>query len=379
MTKCSFLIGLLLLIAMGAQAQIVTPYLDPGISVKSPAALGWRNINSLSATAGVAEGYVENGLLAEGGEPVEAGDTASRTDTVLPPIVIVLKNETFGLEIDYILGDGVLAESEINTTGTLEGVPAEQMQDIHIADKLSHLYLSALLGESLSIGLGYRQHVTKTKIDIEVGFTNGMDIIASTHDEELTISGLSLVASLKFGNVFYFALGAENMTNTGTYERNTTIDLTGGLFSKQAKADYVENTWQNTIMGIGMLIGKTNESQFRLEYSKISGPESKTETEIGKHAFYFRKQDVTYASLEVKLGYLLISYRTELIEKFRMPELWSNEEDISSTTMQGLGWVNPEGLSVVMYHHKIKQETNSDDLKKGIYLDLWFLNVTHPF
>ncbi len=374
MTKRSFVIGLLILFAAGAQAQIVTPYLDPGLNSRSPATVGWKDGSVLSMAIGVAGGYVETDIVAD--KPVEIGEATSEADAFPLPL-IVLKNNIVGMELFYTMGDGIIGKVEGEMSGKFMDTTADYSQSTYVADKNSHLYLSSMFGENLSMGLGYSQRVIKTRLAMYLSLTGIMDMVDWVEREETTTTGLSLVASYRLADSFFVALGRENVTRTGTFERITTTDL-ASLFPAHEMAEYVENTWSNWIMGIGMRIGEPNESQFRMEVSRVAGPESKKEAEVDKHASYNRKHETTYASVEAKFGSFLLSYRSEKTVKSRMPELLFNEEDNTTHTLYGVGWVDPEGLSVVAYSYNLRQFTDSDYTDGGMNLDLWLLNFTYP-
>ncbi len=395
--KRSFLIGLLVLCAACAQAQIVTPYLDPGWRAGSPAALGWKGGSGLFLVVGSGKGEVENSLLS-GGELSPAGEAKSGAAAKghddfdkgigFPLPTLVLKNETLGMELAVGLGDGTFSDIEVDTSGSLDNVPifgtvsADLTLTTNIADKNSHLYLSYLAGESLSIGLGYRQRIVKTRsivnaiADLSIpSLRNALDY---NETQDLIYTGLSLVASYKLAEIFYVAAGVENMTRTGSFERITNADLLN-LFPAAAKSDYVELAWSNTLMGIGMLIGEPDETQFRLEYSKKSAPESKMEAVNDKHASYYRKQDITYSNLEAKLGSILLSYRNELTVNSRMPELLNNEEERIDDTLYGVGWIDPEGLSITAYSIARKQTRDANLMDSSLAPAGWTLNLTYPF
>ncbi len=394
--KRLILLGLLTLLAASAQAQIVMPYLDPGLNVNSPAALGWKSRTALSWLIGSGEGDVENDLLTNGeletaGRVKSAAAAGGHDDfdkgIGLPLPSLVFKKENFGVELAFNIGDGILSDVEVDTSGTLENVPifgsvpANLTQNTNQADNKSHLYFSYLLKEMLSLGFGYRQQVLKTREETNgVGEILGapLSALAYTEAEDLTTTGLSLVASLKIADRFYFAVGIENASLTGSMERITTNDLLQ-WFPGIAKADYVENTWLNTIMGIGILIGERTERQFRLEYSKISGPESIKETGGGNLASYHRKQDITYISLEATFGDFLVSTRNELTVDSRILDYKKNEEQSINDTIIGFGWLKPESISIVAYFLSRTQSRDSDLMDTRILPNGWMLNLNYLF
>jgi hypothetical protein len=362
-------------------AQIVTSQLNPGLNTKSPAASGWRVASAISFVYGTAEGDVSqsegSGSMEKIGEVKYYGAAKGDGDTQpMPALQGVLKGEEFGLEVYMDNGIGVMKDVDFSyeTLGATINVNDDQ------ADKDLRVYFSWKPLEELSVGLGYRQNVFVEKLAID-GILGGQIGLDTEEEIKETETGIALVASYRLADIYYLAFGMENMEKEGEFERSTSTDLTGG-FPSQSNAEYVENTWTNTYMGLGVVYGEPGDTQFRAEYSMISRPESDEAAEGGKLRNYVRKMDEIYATADVIYNNILLSYenRRYVYQKISEGSIDdSNKDRLDIVTLVGIGWVNPEGLSATLVSIDYKRVDEDAASKREFYPKGWGIYLSYKF
>jgi len=356
-------LGLSVLLAfwgLSANAQIATPYLDRNMKSLSPAATGWRAGSSAGLQAISAKGDVErtsSGTTIKSGE-IEIGGS-------IPGVVVALKGESVGLEI-YLSSEAKKKITQVFQASPLVPIDTDLEFEQTLAE--TRLNLAYIVAESISIGLGYRKNEQKTVVDL-LGFTGsvnpstGSPIIYASRteasNETEAETGTMLSASYNIAEIFYLAAGMESVT------LKTSSD-TG--------ADYVDNTWSNTVMGLGMMTGEPGDTQFRVEYSMIQSKESEKDDAGGKIAHIHPKTTIANAALEVAFGEIFLSYLNETTKE----DFSSDSKDDSKVvvTTMGLGWMPEEGISVSAYMVNIEnKETSSDGLEMKITPKGYRLNV----
>ncbi|MBU2514995.1 hypothetical protein KJ966_27050 [bacterium] len=348
----AFLVGF----ALTANAQIATPQLDTGFHSYSGAAAGWRYNSSIDIVGLSAEGKTE--YEGEESGDVKAGLPAKGPDESgsIPFLLAAYRGETWGAELYTNLTSGLNSDIEIdlNITGGLDTM------NIYKEEKEKRLNLAYVFGEMLSVGLGYSSINLENKyevdaasavfpvIDPSTGAVLGSTTTTIDIDltKKFTTTALGLSASLRMADMFFIAAGMENVNQTGTYEQEAILNVTGvGTFTDSVGTDYVENSWTNTMYGLGVVYGEPDETQFRMEYSVISSPKSEKDADGDKKASDHPATTTTFATLEVKWNNVLIAYQNE-VEKEE--ELNDNDSE-SVTTLMGLGWQPMEGLTVSLY------------------------------
>jgi hypothetical protein len=318
---------------VSAYAQIATPLLDRVQKVQSSAATGWRDNSTVGLQAVSATGKVKI-------DDEEVGDIDIGGS--IPGVLAVYRAEALGIELFMATDTTKKADLSVPIAA---GVPN---MDISYEQKLpeTRLNLAYVFGEALSLGFGYRvnEQITEQSVKGTVGVNplTGMPVIytsaVKTIDDKSTETGLMVTASLRLAELFYLAGGLENV------EAKT---------SSKLGSDSVTNAWSNTIVGLGMLVGEPGESRFRAEYAIIQSPESKKDAETGKAAHSHYKTDYNTMSLEALFGSVLLSY----ISETKKVDL---DEQKTTTTMMGIGWMPESGLSVSAYSYNLKQTESSD-------------------
>ena len=370
MIKKLLLAALLTCIATAAHAQVATPNLDQGFYTSTPAAAGWRynstiSLDAISADGDViiadeTEGTIDAGLKADG--PDDSGSN--------PALLAVYKTGAFAAELWTSTTNGVNQDLEFDLPGmptaTLanaaniagkvylnKNVTKEEVKDT----KLSFAYVFA---ETLSVGFGYHSNVNKREETVKgkvlgvnqqvnppVLFTLSYDKATET---EITTVGTSLDTSWRFADIFYLAGGVEAVKQTGThkYIENAPHPLTGLPVKTVADLDYVENSWMNTNVGIGLVTGEPDGTQFKLEYSMISSPESVEEASDGDVASLHPKTTTTFITAEVKFSNVVLGFHREVELEKELEEL-NDQETETIITHAGLSWYPLEGMTLSLY------------------------------
>ncbi|MFH2133230.1 MAG: hypothetical protein ABIK68_22855 [bacterium] len=338
---------------LSASAQIATPLLDRSMKVQSSAATGWRDNSTLGLQAVSATGKMKI-------DSTEVGDVS--VGGSIPAVLAALKGEAVALELYMSTDTTKKVDADVPIAA---GLPN---QVVEIEQKLpeTRLNLAYVFGEALSVALGYRVNEEKTdqtvKGTVGVNPSTGLPIIYSspvtTEKGKTTETGLMASASLKLGEIFYVAGGMENV------DLKTTSDIA---------ADSVDNAWSNTIVGLGMLVGKPGESRFRLEYAIIQSPESGKAAESGKQANTHYKTDYNTMSLEALFGKVLLSYINETKKV-------DNKDEKAVTTQIGAGWMPEEGLTVSAYMYNLKLTQKETDGSETTFEPKgWRVNVGWNF
>ncbi len=337
----AFLVGF----AFSADAQIATPQLDSGFHTYGGAAAGWRYGNTVAITGISVKGKVEN-------DGTEVGDITAGLDaggpedssSPIPFALAAFRGESLAGELYSNLGDGLKTDAEI------DGITNIEKRNNYSEEKELRINLAYVLGETLSIGLGYSSENDKTQEDIEsVAYVTSLKL-----ETDVNTVGTSLSASYRLADIFFVAAGMESVKQTGTSKSEGTNQGVAQNYDK----NFVENSWTNTMYGLGVLIGDPGETQFRVEYSMISSPESeeKDDTAVEENSLH-PQTTTTFISVEAKFGDFLLGY---LGETENEAEIGSDPEIETITTSMGIGWVPLEGLSVSLYSLNNKQTTKRD-------------------
>ncbi len=353
----AFMVGF----ALTANAQIATPRLDNGFRSYGAAAAGWRYNSAISFTSVTAEGKAELDDEEEG--DVKTGLPATGPDDggSIPFMLAAYRGETWGAELytNFTNGESMDVEMDIDVAS---GVEEFNMYKEHKERRLNFAYV---VGETVSVGLGYSSVILQTKKEIAGSNyllnTSPTPVYGSLDREEtskVTTNSMGLSASVRLAEIFFIALGMENVTETGTFESETVSVISGvGTTTSTVGTDYVDNGWTNTMFGLGLIYGQPDDTQFRIEYAAISSPESEEEADGDKVASEHPATITTSATLEVKWNDILITYQNE-----RKKEDELNDVDTETvTTMMGLGWQPMEGLAVSLYSYN-KEVTMNNSL-----------------
>ncbi len=379
--------GFLLLSSLGAHAQIATPLLDPGFPALSAAATGWRTNSSVDLIYVSAEGDITAVTPAGDvkiGEVAGAAAAEGEEDSqALPGFIGVFKADTFAAELYGGLGDGtktdmaVIGDLTTEDLSALSLTPSAGLTGLlsYEEESTTRVNLSYVIDEFLSLGAGYRQVATKSKeISTALGYAYATDFGApstaaftglGTEESEVTETGTSLVASWKIAELFYLAGGMESVNWSGSVKSSTVYTFGGATVhdTGEQSADFVANSWTNTILGLGFLSGEPGETQLRAEYSMILSPESKKENEGTKVGKNHRKTTSTFANFEIVFSNILLSYQSE---NSKIAELDGDGEEMeSTTTLMGLGWIPEESFTVTAYAYNsaVTQKTTNSEVK----------------
>ena len=340
MKRLSLITIMISFFTLAAHAQVATPYLDASAHSKGPAAVGWRYNGIVSAYAGsVSESKITTNRTATADE-VEVGEV-TKTAT-LPTLTAAYRGEEFGAELYYANG--------IKTTGDSEwtfatGIPDWTNKTTETQDDL-RLNLAYVFGETLSLGLGYWNQKWKEEVEGDVYIPTFAPPPAPLYlpfplDGDTTInkSEISLMVSWRLMEMIYLAGGIENVAQNA--------EASGPL-------DYDDNSWSNTVFGVGIVVGEPEESQFRVEYAMSQSPESIKEgdmTTTGDHVHH--ATDTTYTSLEAKFGSFLVTYRAVKAEEKEIDD--TMEFIVDEDTTAGIGWMPFEGFSIMAYAETSKK------------------------
>ncbi|MBU2646855.1 hypothetical protein KKI24_19255 [bacterium] len=347
---------------LSASAQIATPLLDRSMKVQSSAAAGWRDNSTLGLQAVNATGKVKM-------DSVEVGDVS--VGGSIPAVLAALKGEAVALELYVSTDTTKKVDLDIPIAA---GVP-NQVVEIEQNLPETRLNLAYVFGEALSVGLGYRvsENKNEKKVKGTLGSIGGSPYIlpssVTVEKDKETETGLMVSASLKLGELFYVAGGMENVD----FKKSSDI-----------ASDSVDNAWSNTIVGLGMLVGKPGESRFRLEYAIIQSPESAKAAESGKQANTHYKTDYNTMSLEALFGKVLLSYINETEKEKDKTEstLFSTQvwDEKQVTTQIGAGWMPEEGFTVSAYMFNIKNTRSYTDGSETTFEPKgWRVNVGWNF
>ena len=341
MIKKLVLTAFLACFALSANAQIATPRLDSGFHTYGGAAAGWRYNNNVSL-----DGISAKGITEQDGEEngdVVSGLSAKGPDDAssLPFLSGAYRGATWAGEIYTNLTNGRNTDIEMD----LDQNSDFNTFNIYTEKQEQRLNLAYVIGEVLSVGIGYSNVNVRNKYALAGTSMEYQQLTDSTE------TGMSLTASYNIGNVVFIAGGLESVTQNGSYEEASS--QTGST-----EADFVENSWTNTLYGIGFITGDPTETQFRLEYSVISSPESEKEAESDKMASYHPETTHSFATIEAKFSEFLISYQNETESEKKIDGF----ERETVTAMLGLGWQPMEGIAVSVYSWDRKITIKEDSL-----------------
>ncbi len=343
MKKTVFMSIILLAFALCANAQVVLPYLDDNLNVENPAATGWRPASRVSLMGGLASGKTK--INDPSGDMIEGGDAAYGPDvdydfSPLPYLSLVYKGESFGAAFYSTLGDGTYQQVEADTQVSL----GDLNMNIVKGEKATNLYLSYPIGESISLGVGYKKTEKLVVTAASIGILN------ITSEDKKDENGPCLGVSVKLAEILYLAVGMHSVTASGSKDTN---------FPTSSKNDYVEASWTNMMTGVGVLFGKPGETRFRAEVSMISSPEQVEEAENNKLQHIHRATDVVFSNLEAQFGEFVVGYR-QITKKENEADDDINEESSTTTaTFAGIGWLPEEGASMSLYMINIAMNTET--------------------
>jgi len=385
MKKILFLTIVTCVVSLTANAQVATPYLDASAHSTGPAAAGWRYASVVSGyAASVSSSKVTSNANAVGDE-IEIGEI--KKSAAMPPITAAYRGENLGAEFYYSSGVATEVDAEWNFAALL---PDWQSNTVETEDNM-RINLAWVFGEVLSLGFGYWTEKVELTEDstfyvppsdlpppLNLLITDPYASVTtdSTFTTNRTVT--SLMVSWRLMDMIYLAGGIENEAQT--IEASGTQTFASATFPASASSlstTFVDNSWSNTVLGIGVVVGAPEESQFRAEYAINKSPESKKDASGGDAAFYHPETDTTYASLEAKFGQILVTYR---MVKEEQKEIDNNEvEVVDENTTTGVGWMPLEGISVMAYMETSKKTTKEGSSKSVLEGNGYGLSVSWLF
>ncbi len=369
MLKKLLLAASLIALAFSANAQVATPQLDAGFATYGGAAAGWRFNSTVNLVGLIADGKAELDGTEEG--DIVAGFNAKGPDESgsIPFLLAALRGETWGAELYTNITNGLNTDIEMEfDTPVGDGIDE---YNVYKEEKEKKLNLAYVLGETLSIGIGYSSINLTTK-----SISKGSNYLATTvpfniygtlDNEEVvekTTNAIGVTASLRLAEIFFLAAGMEQVTENGTHKTDRTVVITvpaPSTIVTDKTEDYVENSWTNTLIGFGIMLGEPDDVQFRAEYASITSPESEKEAEGDKLASAHHATTHTFATVEVKWNNILLAYQSEVETEAEL----NDEESETKTTLMGLGWQPLEGFTASLYsfNRVITSETALGEVK----------------
>lgn len=313
--------------AFCASAQIAVPSLDTNYPSQTAAATGWRYFTTASIIYGTGEGDIEveaGGTTTKIGEIKVAANASGYDDSgsIIPDFFGAYRGESIAAELYY--------QTSLKTD--IDILNSDRFND----QNKSHIFLTYIFDDYLSVGLGYYQKNSKTKV---YDFFSDL-----TADIETSQTGLGISASWRISEMFYLAAGLTSVSQTGK--------------NKLYGVDMVDNSWTNIMYGFGIRTGEPDSFQLRAELSVLSSPESVKDAESGKMGSSHNKSTVTYASLEaIVFRNILLAYHNETGKSEGVD---SSDSDTESSDIRfGIGWMNSEGLNITAY--SFSMETIDDE------------------
>lgn len=304
-------------------SQIASPSLDPVKANKLPSLASWRYFSTIA------------GSYLSGSEEKKSSTYEENGPGTGAAALLAFNINGLGLEGSYR-----------TIKYDIEGEDAVQKHDLDLAFTNSALYLSYLLFDNFSIGLGQKLYM----LDAD-NFT-----FDNATETKSFVTLLSLNVAL--AEIVFIGFGLGEGKDTGHLE-----DSSGPI-----DADYVEVKYQETYAGIGMLSGNPGDLQFKLEVGMISSPE-KTESASGsKLKNVHQKTDQTDIIVEVKAGNYFAGYTSSKKTKAELKfESSTYKKEISDSSIISLGYAVEEGLTLsVWYENETldRDPSTGDDVNK---------------
>lgn len=306
-------------------AQVAAPSLDPSQASVLPSVTPWRLYNTGAfnySTGSIDRDNFEAEITVMGG-------------------ILALNLDGFGLEAYTDMVDFEGKSGSYVTTS--EGGTTQ-------------FALSYKFGELLSAGLG------------QVSYTDNMETKLNgsvVNEEETEITGNMMGANINLGEIFFLGLGINIFKSQGT----------------EGSSDKQEVEWQETILGAAVLIGEPGQLQFKAEYSTESNPEVTEDASGSIVANYVKKTDTSKIILEVKSDQYFASFASRTKTEAEIDSKYGSgyEEEKTSTSTLGIGFINDEGLMVTGYSEsekKVTKETGGDEEQKSAMIGV---NVGYNF
>lgn len=306
-----------LMIAFPCFAQVATPSLDPTQKNEIPSVTPWRYFSTIAGRygAGAIESESEEGTITSAGA------------------IIALNMEGLGAEFDY-------NSSEME----FESEESGQTLDVNITSSQSLMFLSYLLNDSFSIGVG--QKIETQDIEVVQNDTN-------LQKESVETTSVTISSNLRLGNIFFLGLGIGESVQTGHLESPfTSVD-----------ADYTELKYQYTSAGIGMITGSPGDFQLKAEYSQVSSPEKKEDASGNELAAFHQETDQTTLMVQIKSGTFFAGYTSRVLALAELSAGSTDQEGYETeiaSSIYGLGYSPENGLVITFY-----SETETETAKKS--------------
>ena len=255
-----------------AEAQVVTPSMNPTTALYHPAAAGWRTQPSFGLNYFDRIGsrrYQDQNIYEFSG----SGYTAVASFNL---------GERFAFSGHYYDD-----KTEVDKSTTYPGTINLQTTETQANITLSH-------EEFAVFGLGLRSHETK-------------DFISDVSPEEKTTQTSTLPSmSIRMGSSFYFGGGVEIVKEESTYA--------------------VSNHWTNTVFGLALMSEKKDGFMYRLEASSVNSPAAEATAKNELAANIHNKATTNRLDLEAQ-------YKGLVFEAFTIDSREStNLSDTSSDT-----------------------------------------------
>ncbi len=304
-----------------AIAQVVSPPLDPTEGVIIPAAAGWRE----STAVGIS--YHEgNGTRALDDNQTYQFDANGSSI-----------NATFQAGNFFI--DGFYDDLKTN-------VKMDQYYDDSVILQMTDSRLNIALkgNDFVTIGLGGRSAVSR------IGFDSSSD--AETRAKIKTIGSISI----KFQDIFYFGGGFERVREECSYE--------------------VDNSWNNIVSGVAIVLGDPGDSRFRMEYSFAYSPENVNQAQGTLTGNSHPKTLTSRLAVDITFNGLLFSLKGTDVRKdveYSGPVGQSFDEITIIKTQTGVLWVPQEGLILGFYFLSDKTVRNYEDDNSEFRINIGYL------
>ncbi|MCP4752062.1 MAG: hypothetical protein GY866_14295 [Proteobacteria bacterium] len=184
----------------------------------------------------------------------------------------------------------------------------------------------------------------------------------------------------------HIALGAMKSSGETTYEGRSP-EVEGGVFGAglsfrffewfhvgggrtrgwEYESDRVKISWVDYYTGAAILAGTPGDVLFRVEYSRMTSPETKNEAKGIEGSTGYLAENVHHKTTEERQSAELAVYDV-LFSYMRTDRTEGNPDDLSgftevgdtksATNRIGVGWISPSGWVLTLYRIALKQETD---------------------
>lgn len=311
-----------MLFPLAISAQSITAPLDPTHATRMPAATGWRQFEAVGLT------YRES----SGNREVNSEETHT-FDTSAMTAHAQFKISNVALEAGWM-------QSSTEVT-------VDKESDLYVnLDYTRGLLHAALTGDDfVSVGLGGQELKMHDYIDSE------------NRDEETVESSIIGSISVKMFEFLYLGGGYERVKEQSTYK--------------------VDNSWNNALLGLSILLGEPGGTRFRAEYSYASSPKSISEGQADKIEAEHYETEVSRYSVELMMSGLLFalngSQERMHLEDSVVYEDESYEKITITNNEAGVLWIPENGVSLGFYFANSKESFVFEDDESEFRINLAYV------